>query len=156
MFASDPACTLFCVSTQPPLFLYTVALLSNRSIYIHIIPLNLSFVPHLALDSIYILTCHLEDVLGKMLCSKELGRDRACFIGPPFIFFFTYDYVGSVTADPLVHHGRHFGRAVFAFANVKSLIMNGLDRMADEDAPNPETLSAKYNLLSSVYFQCTN
>ncbi|RDB29854.1 hypothetical protein Hypma_014050, partial [Hypsizygus marmoreus] len=35
----------------------------------------------------------------------------------------------SATADPLVHHGRHFGRAIFAFCNIKSLLVNGLIRM---------------------------
>ncbi|TEB21637.1 hypothetical protein FA13DRAFT_1757488 [Coprinellus micaceus] len=29
-------------------------------------------------------------------------------------------------SDPLVHHGRHFGRTVFAFANVHALILDGL------------------------------
>ncbi|RDB14672.1 hypothetical protein Hypma_016576 [Hypsizygus marmoreus] len=36
-----------------------------------------------------------------------------------------------MASDPLVHHGRHFGRAIFAFCNVKALIVNGLLRMAD-------------------------
>lgn len=76
------------------------------------------------------------------------------FIGHPFTV--AYNYIGRVTADPLVHRGRHFGRAIFAFANVKSLIMNGLDRMADDQAPDPETLSAKYNLLLSIPFQWTD
>lgn len=50
----------------------------------------------------------------------------------------------STTTDPLVHRGRHFGRAVYAFANVKSLIMNGLERMVDGDTVDPISLSAKY------------
>ena len=37
--------------------------------------------------------------------------------------------------DPLVHHGRHFGRTVFAFANVHALILAGL---SCSDEP-PET-----------------
>ncbi|KAF9232356.1 hypothetical protein BU15DRAFT_90680 [Melanogaster broomeanus] len=36
------------------------------------------------------------------------------------------------TQDPLVHHGRHFGRAVHAFCNVQTLITNGLMFMGDE------------------------
>ena len=29
-------------------------------------------------------------------------------------------------SDPLVHHGRHFGRTVHAMCNVRALIGNGL------------------------------
>ncbi|KIM58805.1 hypothetical protein SCLCIDRAFT_27804 [Scleroderma citrinum Foug A] len=35
--------------------------------------------------------------------------------------------------DPLVHHGRHFGRAVHAFCNIQTLITNGLTYLADTD-----------------------
>jgi hypothetical protein len=44
----------------------------------------------------------------------------------------------SSTTDPLVHHGRHFGRTVYAFVNVYALIINGLAAEAedDEDAPD--------------------
>lgn len=35
-------------------------------------------------------------------------------------------------SDPLVHHGRHFGRAIFAFANVRALITNGLSRLGED------------------------
>ncbi|KAF8837043.1 hypothetical protein BDN67DRAFT_867292, partial [Paxillus ammoniavirescens] len=41
--------------------------------------------------------------------------------------------------DPLVHHGRHFGRAVHAFCNVQTLITNGLVYIAQDDL---ESLSA--------------
>ncbi|KIM74009.1 hypothetical protein PILCRDRAFT_80463 [Piloderma croceum F 1598] len=38
--------------------------------------------------------------------------------------------------DPLVHHGRHFGRTVHAMCSIKGLITNGLLHMADlEDNP---------------------
>ncbi|KAH6866101.1 hypothetical protein BKA70DRAFT_1244216, partial [Coprinopsis sp. MPI-PUGE-AT-0042] len=40
---------------------------------------------------------------------------------------------GSPT-DPLVHHGRHFGRSIYAFVNIYALIINGLAaEQADED-----------------------
>ncbi|KAJ3534367.1 hypothetical protein NMY22_g6959 [Coprinellus aureogranulatus] len=42
----------------------------------------------------------------------------------------------NLQTDPLVHHGRHFGRTVFAFANMHALLISGLG--ADEDSP-PET-----------------
>jgi hypothetical protein len=47
----------------------------------------------------------------------------------------------STASDPLVHRGRHFGRAVFAFCNVRSLITNGLIRLGD--AIDPELLGVK-------------
>ncbi|THH16841.1 hypothetical protein EW146_g3868 [Bondarzewia mesenterica] len=40
-------------------------------------------------------------------------------------------------SDPLIHHGRHFGRTVHALTNVKALITNGLLRMG-ELAEQPE------------------
>ena len=39
----------------------------------------------------------------------------------------------SAPQDPLVHHGRHFGRAVHAFCNIQTLITNGLTYLADTD-----------------------
>lgn len=49
----------------------------------------------------------------------------------------------SVISDPLVHYGRHFGRTIFAFANVRALITNGLNNLGDEDL-DLEQLSARY------------
>jgi hypothetical protein len=37
------------------------------------------------------------------------------------------------SSDPLVHHGRHFGRTVYAMCNVRSLITNGLLRLEELD-----------------------
>ncbi|KAJ3531434.1 hypothetical protein NMY22_g8153 [Coprinellus aureogranulatus] len=45
----------------------------------------------------------------------------------------------NLQTDPLVHHGRHFGRTVYAFANMHALLIAGLG--ADEDTP-PETQQA--------------
>ncbi|KAF9241132.1 hypothetical protein BU15DRAFT_32846, partial [Melanogaster broomeanus] len=41
--------------------------------------------------------------------------------------------LARTTQDPLVHHGRHFGRAVHAFCNVQTLITNGLGVMGEEE-----------------------
>lgn len=49
----------------------------------------------------------------------------------------------SIISDPLVHYGRHFGRTIFAFANVRTLITNGLNNLGDEDL-DLEELSARY------------
>lgn len=35
-------------------------------------------------------------------------------------------------SDPLVHHGRHFGRTVHAMCNIQALVTNGILRMAAE------------------------
>jgi hypothetical protein len=43
----------------------------------------------------------------------------------------------SCATDPLVHHGRHFGRTVHALCNVNALITNGVLR-AVELADRPE------------------
>jgi hypothetical protein len=43
--------------------------------------------------------------------------------------------------DPLVHHGRHFGRAVHAFCNAQTLISNGITLMG-ENANDEEEVSA--------------
>jgi hypothetical protein len=43
----------------------------------------------------------------------------------------------SCSADPLVHHGRHFGRTIHALCNVNMLITNGIMRdveLADRPA----------------------
>jgi hypothetical protein len=45
-------------------------------------------------------------------------------------------------SDPLVHSGRHFGRAVFGFCNVRALIIIGLSRLAE--ALDAASLTAKY------------
>ncbi|KAF8059026.1 hypothetical protein FPV67DRAFT_1565245 [Lyophyllum atratum] len=43
-------------------------------------------------------------------------------------------------ADPLVHRGRHFGRVIYAFANVRAIVTNGLTRLGmEEDSPENYT-----------------
>lgn len=37
----------------------------------------------------------------------------------------------SCISDPLVHHGRHFGRTVHALCNVNALITNGILRLGE-------------------------
>ncbi|TEB23586.1 hypothetical protein FA13DRAFT_1818350 [Coprinellus micaceus] len=49
----------------------------------------------------------------------------------------------NLHTDPLIHHGRHFGRAIYAFANIHALLMCGLS--ADEDSP-PETQQERREL----------
>lgn len=46
-------------------------------------------------------------------------------------------------ADPLVHHGRHFGRTVHAMCNFPTLLNNGILRMVDQ-ATTLTTPTAEY------------
>jgi hypothetical protein len=46
--------------------------------------------------------------------------------------------------NPLVHHGRHFGRTVHAMCNLPSLISRALSRMAVEDGVAEETLTFEF------------
>lgn len=46
-------------------------------------------------------------------------------------------------ADPLVHHGRHFGRTVHALCNIKALLTNGLLRMGSSANESEQTLTCE-------------
>jgi hypothetical protein len=50
----------------------------------------------------------------------------------------------SRTTDPLVHHGRHFGRTVHAMCNVQALITNGLLLLDEDGEVAEEFLTAVY------------
>jgi len=71
-------------------------------------------------------------LLGKSVqepCSLVQGRNRAS----PLL----YRLVQLTSAcprfgtDPLVHHGRHFGRTVHALCNISTLMNNGMLRMGE-------------------------
>ena len=47
----------------------------------------------------------------------------------------------SAGTDPLVHHGRHFGRTVHALCTVQALLNNGLLRMGELADQPEETFS---------------
>jgi hypothetical protein len=61
-------------------------------------------------------------------------------------------HFSRVVTDPLVHSGRHFGRVVYAFCNVKTLLINGLERLAN-DAIDMAALSTRYGLVNGSH--CT-
>ena len=50
------------------------------------------------------------------------------------------------SSNPLVHHGRHFGRTVYTMCNVRSLITNGLHRLEESDGGEilEESLTSEY------------
>jgi hypothetical protein len=56
----------------------------------------------------------------------------------------------STTQDPLVHHGRHFGRAVHTFCNIQTLITNGLVTMGNQSDEDPESMTAQWVIRTHV------
>ncbi|KAF8838878.1 hypothetical protein BDN67DRAFT_982216 [Paxillus ammoniavirescens] len=53
------------------------------------------------------------------------------------------------TQDPIVHHSRHFGRAVHAFCNVQTLVTNGLILMAADGDEETLTAVLEHQLMDS-------
>jgi hypothetical protein len=47
----------------------------------------------------------------------------------------------SRVGDPLVHYGRHFGRAVHAMCSIQALLTNGILRMGEEGEVVEESLT---------------
>lgn len=47
-------------------------------------------------------------------------------------------------SDPLVHHGRHFGRTVHALCNVNALITNGILRLGELADEPEEAFTSEY------------
>ena len=84
--------------------------------------------------------------------SRKHAGSNALQLGPrkkPYVALLSFEPLVSLPStcstsqDPLVHHGRHFGRTVHAFCNVQTLIVNGLQSMYD-DGPDDESLTAAY------------
>ncbi|KIM50010.1 hypothetical protein SCLCIDRAFT_146481, partial [Scleroderma citrinum Foug A] len=72
---------------------------------------------------------------------EKRGRSSALEMGPrkkPFVGC----YNARTSQDPLVHHGRHFGRSVHAFCNVQTLVTNGIALMSEDIDVNDESLTA--------------
>ena len=44
--------------------------------------------------------------------------------------------------DPLVHHGRHFGRVAHSFCNIQTLLANGIAMMGERADEPEEVLTA--------------
>lgn len=64
------------------------------------------------------------------LCNSDPGRNRKHVRHVDTdIYSFPLTDTRCVT-DPLIHHGRHFGRTVHALCSVKGLFTNGLLRAA--------------------------
>lgn len=61
-------------------------------------------------------------------------RDDALHLGPR---------KKACLSDPLVSHGRHFGRTVHALCNVQSLLTNGLLRLGELSEESDEYFTAE-------------
>lgn len=86
-------------------------------------------------------------------------RDDALQLGPrkkAFVFYhfskkhlLTYQQ-HSCIADPLIHHGRHFGRTVHALCSVHSVIVNGILRLGELADEPEESFTSEYVYLSQL------
>ena len=86
--------------------------------------------PHLPVESAHV----------PALCNRVPEKRRVSLF-QAFKFLIISLLCTRTAQDPLVHHGRHFGRAVHAFCNVQTLIVNGLQAMCD-NTPLDENLTA--------------
>ncbi|KAM6503022.1 hypothetical protein JOM56_002999 [Amanita muscaria] len=57
------------------------------------------------------------------------------------------------TSDPLVHHGRHFGRTVHAMCSVQALITNGILLLGEDGEVTEESLTAEQRKEYNVFRQ---
>jgi hypothetical protein len=55
-----------------------------------------------------------------------------------------HDAWPSHTSDPLVHHGRHFGRTIYAMCNIQALVMNGMLLLDEDMEVTEKSLTAKF------------
>jgi hypothetical protein len=79
----------------------------------------------------------------------RLGPRKKAFVlfsSVPWILYVQghSNYVGRCGTDPLVHHGRHFGRTVHALSSISALINNGILRMGELADQPEETFTSEY------------
>ena len=113
----------------------------------------LSAQPPLDLNHVSSLPTYMSTSTTQDKQSLPSSRKRTCSgalqLGPrkkPYMVLISNVLIVSLlctrtSQDPLVHHGHHFGRAVHAFCNVQTLVVNGLQAMCN-DAPEDEGLMA--------------
>jgi hypothetical protein len=58
----------------------------------------------------------------------------------------------SCISDPLISHGRHFGRTVHALCNVGALLTNGILRLGEQADEPEEFFTAEYVQLTPLIF----
>lgn len=67
-------------------------------------------------------------------------------------------YLFSCLPDPLIHHGRHFGRTIHALCSVHSVILNGVLRLGELADEPLESFTSEYvpflHIFSSDTYLC--
>jgi hypothetical protein len=72
-----------------------------------------------------------SSILGRrpLESALQLGpRKKALSLSISISKLLTLNKTCSAVADPLIHHGRHFGRTVHALCSVHALLTNGVLR----------------------------
>jgi hypothetical protein len=73
------------------------------------------------------------------MSGRVKNRERVLAFIIPLMLTLSY----SCVSDPLVHHGRHFGRTLHAMSNVQVLLTNGILRMGELADQAEETFTAE-------------
>lgn len=64
------------------------------------------------------------------------------------------NFIVSCLTDPLVHHGRHFGRTVHALCNFQALLTNGVLHLQELAERSPESFTVEcvpFNYANSLH-----
>jgi hypothetical protein len=72
------------------------------------------------------------------------SRKKQCVLFTCLNFLNFECLFGSCGTDPLVHHGRHFGRTVHALCTVSSLVNNGIIRMGELATQPDKMMTEEY------------
>jgi len=84
-------------------------------------------------------------ILGPSVLFRWVPEGNRKFHYPPFcmVLVILMNHPLSRTSDPLVHHGRHFGRTVHAMCNVPALVTNGVLIMGQDSDVSEESLTTR-------------
>ena len=85
---------------------------------------------------------------GRCITAGRQEETVSCWLHIPITSSLTKHLGASCGTDPLVHHGRHFGRTVHALCTISALINNGILRMG-ELAEQPDATFTRECVFSS-------
>jgi len=83
-------------------------------------------------------------VIEMTLFNWDLGRKCMLFSHTPLDIPYEFILVASCISDPLIGHGRHFGRTMHALCNIQVLLMNGVLRLGKQGNELEESFTAEY------------
>lgn len=84
-----------------------------------------------------------QQPLNPLSVRSSLEEEKNCELIQTFVHYATgMTPRSSRASDPLVHHGRHFGRTVHAMCNVQALVTSGIVLLAEEGEVAEELLSS--------------